>query len=89
MSYEVKLTKKALNFYQKSDVALVKKIDRCLEVLEKTPFNHANIKPLKGKLKGRYRYRLGQYRIIYRVNSQSVTVEVLLIGPRGDVYGGG
>lgn len=86
MPYTVRLTSKASKFYASADKPLANKIARCFEVLEKTPFSHPNIKPLKGKLKGRYRYRIGNYRVVYRVNNESVEVEVLQISPRGDVY---
>ncbi|MEL7355083.1 MAG: type II toxin-antitoxin system RelE/ParE family toxin [Cyanobacteria bacterium J06560_6] len=86
MPHTVRLTKKASKFYGSADKVLATKLARCFEVLEQTPLSHPNIKPLKGKLKGRYRYRIGNYRVIYRVNDQSVEVEVLQIGPRGDAY---
>lgn len=34
-----------------------------------------------------YRIRVGEYRVIYDVDDQVVTVRVLRIGPRGEVYG--
>ncbi|PHM05565.1 hypothetical protein CK516_40360 [Nostoc sp. 'Peltigera malacea cyanobiont' DB3992] len=32
------------------------------------PRNYPNIKPLKGELSGYYRYRLGEYRVIYQID---------------------
>ncbi len=54
-----------------------------------SPFSHPNpmvIRPLKGSHKGRWRYRLGDLRIIYTVNVQEKTVEIIALGPRGDIY---
>ncbi len=42
------------------------------------------------KLKGEmdvYRVRQGDYRIIYRVEDKIITVEVIAIGHRKDIYG--
>jgi mRNA interferase RelE/StbE len=41
-------------------------------------------KPLAGSLKGHYRLRIGDYRVIYRVNDDIVTV--VAIGHRKDIY---
>jgi mRNA-degrading endonuclease RelE of RelBE toxin-antitoxin system len=45
-----------------------------------------NIKALKGKLAGSYRYRVGDLRIVYTINDQAVTEFVITIAKRGDVY---
>ncbi|HHW43533.1 MAG TPA: type II toxin-antitoxin system RelE/ParE family toxin [Desulfotomaculum sp.] len=44
------------------------------------------IKKLKGQYKGYHRITTDGYRIIYRVEKGSMTVSVVSIGPRGDVY---
>lgn len=54
-----------------------------------SPFRHSNpttIKPLKGKYKGKWRYRVGNLRIVYTVNATQRTVSVIEIDNRGDVY---
>jgi len=66
--YEILLTKDALQFYEKAEITLVNKINRCFHQLEKNPFNHPNIKKLKGKLTGTYRFRLGDWRVVYRID---------------------
>ncbi|MCP3871234.1 MAG: type II toxin-antitoxin system RelE/ParE family toxin [Gammaproteobacteria bacterium] len=43
-----------------------------------------DIKPLSGR-EG-YRLRIGQWRAIYRIEGAKMTIEILRIGPRGDVY---
>lgn len=84
--YKVVLTKKAKEFYANADLVLAKKIAKCFEVLEQTPYSHPNIKSLKGKLKGYYRYQLGDYRIIYEINDQQIQVIVVKIAHRSKVY---
>lgn len=43
-------------------------------------------KPLKGVLKGLFRYRWGDYRIIYTIEKAEARISVLYIGHRKDVY---
>jgi mRNA interferase RelE/StbE len=46
-------------------------------------------KPLRGKLKGNYRIRSGDYRVVFRVRVRvgaDALVTVRKIGYRGDVY---
>ena len=68
--YKVILKKKAREFYTKANQSLAKKLANCFEVLEKTPRHHPNITSLKGKLKGLFRYRVGNYRVIYEINDK-------------------
>jgi mRNA interferase RelE/StbE len=43
-------------------------------------------KPLKHALKGKYSLRIGIYRIIYSIDRKIITVYVLDVGHRRDVY---
>ena len=84
--YEVLLHPDAQKVYAKADQALAKKIARCLQQLEQTPRSHPNIKALKGPYAGYYRYRVGDYRIIYSINDASVQVFVIAIAHRSKAY---
>jgi mRNA interferase RelE/StbE len=42
--------------------------------------------PLKGNKAGWWRYRVGDYRIICQIQDQKVTVLVLAIGHRREIY---
>ena len=84
--YELLLTKEAQNFYEKTDPVLLKKINRCFELLKKNPFDHPNIKSLKGPLAGYCRYRLGDWRVVYRIEEQKKQVIILLIVHRKNAY---
>lgn len=57
-----------------------------MEQLEQTPLLHPNIKALKGDLAGYYRYRIGDYRVIYSVEEELVQVLVITIVHRGEAY---
>lgn len=43
-------------------------------------------KSLKGEFQGYWRYRWGDYRVIYRISEQEILILVLRIGNRKDVY---
>jgi mRNA interferase RelE/StbE len=45
-----------------------------------------NIKALKGEHGGKYRLRVGDYRIIYRLQNEVVTITIIRIGHRKEVY---
>lgn len=44
------------------------------------------VKPLSGELAGRWRYRIGDYRLIYLPDERRRTVFLLAISPRGSAY---
>jgi mRNA interferase RelE/StbE len=41
---------------------------------------------LKGNLAGLFRYRFGDYRILYILDKQAKTIEISSVGHRRDVY---
>jgi addiction module RelE/StbE family toxin len=45
------------------------------------------IKPLTGDMKGLWRYRIGDYRLVYSPNQEEELITLLSFEPRGDVYG--
>jgi mRNA-degrading endonuclease RelE of RelBE toxin-antitoxin system len=54
-----------------------------------SPFRHPNptvIRPLKGKRKGQWRYRIGDIRIVYTVDRERHTIRIVSIDSRGNVY---
>ncbi len=84
--YELVLSAEAQKNYASADQALAKKIARCFEQLEQSPRYHPNIKPLKGDLAGYYRYRIGDYRVIYQVDDETNQVLVSTIVHRREAY---
>ena len=53
------------------------------------PLSHPNVLAMTGEWKGCLRIRVGTYRVIFRCGEGDgvSTMEVLQVGPRGDVYG--
>jgi mRNA interferase RelE/StbE len=85
--YEIRLTPDALRSYQRADVPLARRLNRCFDVLSRDPHHHPNIKRLTGTLSGRWRYRVGDWRVIYRIEESPRQVFVLLIAHRRSAYG--
>ncbi len=84
--YQVALAASAQRFYEVADSNLQRRFDRCFEVLAHDPRRHPNIKRLKGKLKGYSRYRVGDYRVIYRIEEDRLLVIVALLVHRSAAY---
>ncbi len=66
------------------DAKLKKRLDEAIESLAGDPRPHGSRK-LAGA-SDRYRVRVGDHRIIYRIDDGRVTVLVLVIGHRREVY---
>lgn len=84
-NFEVLLMPVALKFYKSCPEGLAKRLNKCFEDIEANPFWGPNIKVLKGE-KRRYRYRIGDYRVIYGVDKENNKVFVTLIASRSSVY---
>ncbi|MBT3274417.1 MAG: type II toxin-antitoxin system RelE/ParE family toxin [Spirochaetales bacterium] len=55
-------------------------------LLRENPFFGPNIKRLKGSYSDFYRFRVGQYRIFYKIIRETITVYIVNIEHRKDVY---
>ena len=87
MKYALLLEKSAARFLLRlRDAKLKARLDAAIEYLSVDP-RPPGCRKLAGT-SDRYRIRVGDYRIIYRVDDGKVTVLVLLIGHRGEVYDG-
>ena len=84
--FEVILSPDAGAFYVDADGPLARKLARCFAQLEREPHRHGNIKRLTGELSGRFRYRVGDWRVLYRVDEAAERVIVLVIAHRSEVY---
>ena len=60
--------------------------DYVYPMLRENPFFGPNIKRLKGNYSDFYRFRIGQYRVFYKVHQDIVTVYIVGIEHRKDAY---
>ena len=63
----------------------LKALDSVEKILAQDPYQG---KPLLGPFKGLYKYRIGDYRIIYSIEASRVVIFVLRIRHRKDIYRG-
>lgn len=79
-TYQKKITKSEYRkYYQRA-------VDRLYPQLRKNPFSGRNIKRLKGDMSSIYRYRIGDYRIFYTIDSEKGIIYLLDLDNRKDAY---
>ena len=84
--FEVLLSPEAQDFYARADQPLARKLARCFAQLEREPRRHNNIKRLVGERAGLFRYRVGAWRVIYRIDDSANRVSVHVIAHRREAY---
>jgi mRNA interferase RelE/StbE len=84
--YKVFPHKKAVKYYESLDDKTAKRINKAVEEMSRNPLMGPHIKRLRGRHEGKYRYAVGDLRIVYRVNEEEKIILIEAIGPRGDIY---
>ena len=84
--FEVLLSPEADEFFATAQRPLARKLARCFAQLEREPRRHSNIRRLKGDMAGLLRYRVGDWRVVYRVDDTENQVNVLVIAHRREIY---
>ncbi|MGH2561027.1 MAG: type II toxin-antitoxin system RelE family toxin [Thermomicrobiales bacterium] len=85
MRYEVVLAGPAEAYLHRLDSRMRQRIFVRLEQIANDPFAPRLTTALTSP-EGRRSARVGDYRIVFRVDSEAVVVNVSAIGPRGRVY---
>jgi mRNA interferase RelE/StbE len=83
--YQVRLEKRATKTLKKISEPVKTRIVNALEEMTQDPFS-GDIKALQGEWKGFYRRRVGDFRIVYSVDSEVKIVSVESIVDRKDAY---
>jgi mRNA interferase RelE/StbE len=84
--YRVELSREAKRFFERASASLQRRLDTCFDRLKVNPRSGGSVKPLTGKLRGHYRYRVGDSRVIYRIDDSEQKMFVLKIAHRSDAY---
>lgn len=85
--YEVRLDKRALKKLKKMDRFQARMIMQWIEKnLVETNNPRLHGKGLTGDMTGYWRYRVGNYRLIADIQDNIVTIVILDLGHRRDVY---
>ena len=79
----VVLNPEAIRGFNKAPTGMIRRINDALERLERWP-EVSGAKPLRGKLKGCFRLRCGDWRIVFRPTGDDLIV--IGIDNRRDVY---
>ena len=85
-TYEVQFKKSATKEFYALPVRIQEKILEAINLLSLSPFSELlQIKRLRGQ-DSLYRIRVGDYRVVYEVRADILTVIVIKIGHRREVY---
>ena len=82
LSYKLRISDELADFLRGAHPELKRKIEAALKRVLSDPYSG---KSLREELKGLSSYRIGRFRIIYRVLSNQV-IELVAIGPRRVIY---
>lgn len=83
MTYQLAFTEEAAERIRKLDKAVRGRVQKALDRL----CEHPDLgKPLTGMLSGRWSYRVGDYRILYKIHRQELVILILTVGHRRHIY---
>jgi len=84
MTYRIELTKAAVRDLMALSKPMLKRLDACILALAADPLPPC-VKKMKNSA-GLYRVRVSDYRVIYSIEQEILTVLVIKIGHRREVY---
>lgn len=84
MAWKITFAKRAKKEFSQLPLPIKKRIDAFWETILADPRQTGT--PLTGNLKGIWRYRVGDYRIFCELRDNILTVVVLEVGHRRDIY---
>lgn len=86
MAWTIKFDKKAKKEFANLDKTVKKKIDKFILKIEKRKNPRQLGESLSGNLQGLWKYRIGSYRLICSIEDEIVTILVLRVKHRKEVY---
>ncbi|MFO0751968.1 MAG: type II toxin-antitoxin system RelE/ParE family toxin [Thermodesulfovibrionales bacterium] len=88
MSWTISVSPQAEKYYLRLDKPTRARVKEGLKELAQcaNPADNSNVKPLTGELRGFYRLRIGDYRIVFSLLREEQLIAVVNISPRGDAY---
>lgn len=83
--FRIEYSRDALKALLRMPVNTARLIRTKIEQLAADPFApNNNVKRLKGM--DAFRLRVGDWRVVYEIDRRAITIAVIRIGPRGNVY---
>lgn len=86
MIWQIQYRKKAHKTLESLTERQRKRILNAINRLRENPFNRNDLDTKKLEGRGDWRLRVGDWIIIYYVYEGRLLIEIIEIGPRGDVY---
>jgi mRNA interferase RelE/StbE len=88
MNWKIEVKPTAEKYYRKLNKPTKKRIKEALRKLKESnnPLFHENVRALTGELKGDYRLRVGDWRIMFTLDRERKVIYVYAILPRGEAY---
>ncbi|NOQ65111.1 MAG: type II toxin-antitoxin system mRNA interferase toxin, RelE/StbE family [Methyloprofundus sp.] len=86
MTWEIKLSNKSAKALTALDNSTKKRIESFIDKLSKADSPRSTGKALQGNLKGLWRYRVGDYRLICQLKDNELIILLLEIGHRKAIY---
>jgi len=83
MSYQITIDKRVKKQLPRLPKYFQNRFRKEVDQIADNPYNG---KPLKYILKEHYSWRVGDYRIIYKINENDESIFIRLIGHRKDIY---
>jgi len=85
--YKIEFLKEAYEEFKRLDKVAQRIIKEKLDILRENPeLLKNNIKPLKGRYSCLYRLRVGNYRIVYRIEKDKLLILIVRVGHRREIY---
>jgi mRNA interferase RelE/StbE len=86
--FEVRYVEQAIKDLEKLERKVAQRIYKKIDSYVSSPDPLAHAKSLSGKLKGLYRFRVGDYRVIFEVAEDgSISIlTILVVAHRKDIY---
>ena len=85
--YAIEFLLSAKKELKKLDFVVQKQVKEKIVLLATDPDKlKNNIKALKGEYSGKFRLRIGSYRVVFQVVEEQVVIIVIRIGHRKEVY---
>lgn len=83
MTYRLEFTSATRETYAQLPPAIKRKVKEGFRFLSQNP--HGG-EPLRHELTGRWKLRVGRFRIIYRLESSRRVIVIVAVGHRRDIY---
>jgi mRNA interferase RelE/StbE len=84
--YEMSFSNVARRFLERADRSLRQRLKATLLRLREDPRALPGVKSLHGKFAGHLGCRVGEHRVVYRVNDDERRIVVIAIGHRREIY---